>query len=393
MKLSLARLLWTAVMLPLAATAACGSSNRDLFIGSDCDKGVCDAGPTLTAPADGGDIEASPGSVPMCPVTTCSLPWATCPSSEFPCSSNLLTDDENCGGCGIRCAGSIYGTASKWSCVGGKCVFGCDLMNQRNCDDDPTNGCEVGVDYDGNNCGDCGIKCPEGTFCNEGSCVDFCAIYNLPDSCGARSCTNLQKDDANCGTCGHACDPKGPNLPALPGGMYYGCVNGLCGRTKCDAPDKADCNGDSSDGCEAQLHTKEHCGGCFDACPEGKTCGLVNGNIYACLCLDDAETYCHGMCVQIADDPDNCGGCDNICPGRNRPHFEVTCTYGACGGQCGANYADCDGLTENGCEANTSIDNRNCGACGNACLPDQVCFQGNCLVAPCDAGGPGDPTK
>ncbi len=350
--------------------------------------------PMLEGATDGGSAEASVGETLMCPVTTCSLPWATCPSSKFPCSSNLLTDDENCGGCGIRCAGFDITTASKWSCVGGKCVFGCAFMGRRNCDDDPTNGCEVSLDYDDDNCGDCGIKCPEGTFCNEGSCVDACAIYNLPDSCGGFSCTNLQKDDANCGTCGNACDPKGPNLPALGGGLYYGCVDGTCGRAKCDNPNKADCNSDLSDGCEAQLHTNEHCGGCFDACPEGKTCGWVFGSIYACLCLDDAETFCeNGGCVQLADDPNNCGGCNNVCPGRNRPHFEVTCSYGTCGGQCASNYADCDGLTENGCEANTSVDNRNCGACGNACLPDQVCFQGNCLVAPCDAGGPGDPTK
>jgi hypothetical protein len=179
--------------------------------------------------------------------------------------------------------------------------------------------------------------------------------------------------------------------------MYYGCENSNCGRKKCSVPDTADCNVDPSDGCEVTLHTNEHCNGCNDACPTGKQCGQVTFGVYACLCEDDAETFCGGFfspfCKRLDDDPQNCGGCDRICPGLYLPNFSATCTYGVCGGKCADDFADCDGLTDNGCETNTRIDNRHCGACGNACLPDQVCSGGKCLVAPCDAGAPGDPTK
>ncbi len=147
----------------------------------------------------------------MCIVTTCSSPWATCPSSEFPCSTNLLTDDENCGGCGIRCNDVTIDELKNWHCVGGRCAFACTRPWQ-NCDGDPSNGCETIVTQDPNNCGDCGVKCPAGLRCENGECVDQCARANQPDMCSGR-CTSLLFDDANCGACGNACDRTGPGEP------------------------------------------------------------------------------------------------------------------------------------------------------------------------------------
>jgi hypothetical protein len=326
----------------------------------------------------------------MCPVTTCPAGRTTCPSSKFPCDADLLHDNQNCGGCGVRCVGL---GASQWSCVAGQCVLSCDSVSgAMNCDGDATNGCEVQSYDDINNCGDCGVKCPAGETCEKGRCTDGCLAANRPDVCNG-ACTNLKLDDYNCGTCGNVCDPTGPNLPAYPG-TYYGCAGGVCGQRKCSTPNTADCNGDVADGCEATIHTNEHCGGCFDACPARKACGSVSGgSVFACLCEDDRETFCpySGTCVSLDDDPYNCGGCGRLCPGVSllRQHFMVTCTLGVCGGKCADGHADCDGLPDNGCEVDTSVDNRNCGACGNACLPDQPCSEGKCLVAPCSEG----PTK
>jgi hypothetical protein len=353
-----------------------------------------DDSPPIFAPADASveaAVEAEAVDVPMCPVTTCSLPWATCPSSKFPCDVDLLSDDNNCGECGIRCSDGSNPVVN-WTCVGGRCVFGCGLINSANCDGDPNNGCEVSTFTDKNNCGGCGIKCADGFTCNNGECINGCLQANKPDKCNG-VCTNLASDDKNCETCGNACDPTGPNLPPLPADMYYGCGGQECGRRKCKFMNAEDCNGDLNDGCETTLHTNENCGACGDACPAGKQCLPITGNVYACLCLDDEETLCGTKCKRLDDDPLNCGGCDRICPGAFRPHFSATCAHGICGGKCEDHYADCDGFTDNGCEVNTSVDNQNCGACGNACLPGQVCSEGKCLVAPCDAGAPGDPTK
>ncbi|MDF2696327.1 MAG: Tryptophan synthase alpha chain, partial [Labilithrix sp.] len=231
-----------------------------------------------------------------------------------------------------------------------------------------------------------------GFGCRRGECVNGCQQGNKPDKCNG-VCTNVVFDDKNCGTCGNVCDPTGPNLPPLPTGMYYGCQAGVCGQRRCGIPNTADCNGELSDGCEAKLHTSENCNTCGDACAPGKQCLQITGNTYGCLCDDDEETLCGTACRRLDDDPMNCGGCDRVCPGAFLPHFSVTCTNGVCGGRCGDGYADCDGLTDNGCEVDTRIDNRNCGACGHACLPGQVCSAGKCLMAPCDAGAAGGPTK
>jgi hypothetical protein len=346
--------------------------------------------PAAFSPADASaEAAAEPVDVTMCPVTTCSLPLATCPSSAFPCDVDLMNDDDNCGGCGIRCGGNNYQN-SKWSCVQGQCVFGCVGDGWHDCDNNTTNGCEVRTHFDVNNCGACGKACAPGEVCGDGRCVDPCVRAGLPDRCGA-TCKNLRTDDFNCGACGVECDRAAPGLPALPDDMYYGCSKGQCGASKCSFENWRNCNSDPSDGCEVQIFTNENCGGCGDACPAGKSCEYdINSNWYRCLC-DGGETNCGGYCTRLDDNPWSCGACGYACPGIDRPHFVATCRFGVCAGRCEDKYADCDRIGDNGCEINIYVDNRNCGACGNACAPNQVCSGGKCLVAPCESEGP--PTK
>ncbi|MDF2698328.1 MAG: Tryptophan synthase alpha chain [Labilithrix sp.] len=385
------------VCIPLASVVAC---SHPILLAEGLDAppstfGAADSGGDGNANAN---AEASVPEVPMCPVTTCAEPWATCPASKFPCDANLLSDDQNCGGCGIRCLPYDRSTHSQWSCLEGRCVMGCSYGDGssggwRDCDADPTNGCEVDTRGNVNNCGDCGAKCPEGYTCVDAVCVELCLSNGLPDKCGT-TCTDLRTDDNNCGTCGTVCPSVEPAKPTLPPDMRYGCGEKQCGAAKCNVADKANCNGDLSDGCEATLHTDQHCNGCDDACPAGQPCHYVFGTLYKCGC-DDGETLCPGSrCRRTDDDVEHCGGCFRTCPGVGLSawHFEATCTFGVCGGKCADGYADCDGRTDNGCEVNTRIDNRNCGGCEHACLPNQICSEGKCLVEPCDAGM-GDPTK
>lgn len=369
----------------LVSLAAC---SRDVLLAE---------GPSPGSPgfgSDGGaEVDASlPGQTLMCPVTTCPSSFATCPSSAFPCDVDLMTDDENCGGCGIRCTGPNIGH-SKWSCVDGKCTFSCDDPEWRNCDDNPTNGCETAT-YDVNHCGVCGNKCAAGQICYLGECMTECESRGLPDQCPdpenppELKCTDERKDDDNCGACGIHCDPLGPGQPQLPSDMYWGCGDKKCQAAKCSEDGKANCNFDLTDGCETQLFTEDNCAGCGDKCAPGQICFLNPFTGPKCICAP-GETRCFGFfCVRLDDDPNNCGGCNHRCPGGDRPHFVPTCTLGVCGGQCEETWADCDGFADNGCEVDTRFDNRNCGGCGHACSPGQVCSGGECLVAPCEPGGP-----
>jgi hypothetical protein len=391
MNVSHSRAGWAvAIVLSISAASAC-SSERDVFVGQDCERGLCDNNETFGGADAGAEASSvSPEGAPMCPVTTCTPPRTTCPTSAFPCDVDLMNDNENCGGCGIRCGTSFE---SNWRCVEGKCQFACGNAGfgtnyqGADCDHDPTNGCESNTLFDNDNCGGCGYVCPAGKSCLLGQCFsgcDFAAMYmGLPDECSG-VCTDLRFDKDNCGTCGTVCDPTGPNLPALPSDMHYGCGGGECGVSKCNDNGKANCNQDKSDGCETTLHTNQNCGFCGDTCAPGKECLPGNDNVYHCFCLDDTETLCGNKCQLLDQDPNNCGACNNLCPGTYSPHFVATCTKGICGGQCEAGYADCDGLPDNGCEIDVRIDNRHCGACGNACSANQVCADGKCQVAPCE---------
>ncbi len=354
--------------------------------------------------SDADDADAAPPAsepVAMCPVTTCSFPHATCASSEFPCDVDLLTDDENCGGCGKSCTRGInIPFAGRFSCVHGECVFGCTNINYADCDNDVANGCETKITGDALNCGACGNECPiprDGSppKCENGQCADPCA--NFPDQCGPY-CVDLRSNGKHCGACGNVCDHS--SLPPPPAHAEYGCQFSHCGQPKCVDNSWGDCNvdldSDHSDGCETSLTTTTNCGACGISCAAGQTCGKRTSasKFVQCLC-PDPSTYCpqgHPLldpCKRLDTDPTNCGACSRACPGKERPHFVVTCTLGVCGGQCAEHFEDCDALYENGCETNTLVDNRNCGACGNACAPNQVCSEGKCLVAPCEQG----PTK
>lgn len=379
-----------AIALSTLAASAC-SSDRDLFVGKDCASGFCDDNTTFVSSDAGtdGDASTAPATeVQMCAVTTCTPPRTTCPNSAFPCDVDLLNDNENCGGCGVQCGTSFD---SNWRCVEGKCQFACGNASYStdvqgaDCDNDPTNGCEANTLLDANNCGQCGFICAEGKMCYLGQCYSLCDLLGQPDECGLFNCTNTNYDDANCGACGNACDPTGPDLAALPNDMHYGCGGRQCGVSKCNDKNFANCNGDKSDGCETQVHTTENCGGCGDKCAPGKECLVGNDNLYHCTCEDDSETLCGSRCQSLTQDPYNCGACNNLCPGAYASHFVATCSNGVCGGECEAGYADCNGLPDDGCEVDVRIDSRHCGACGNTCSPGQVCADGKCLVEPCES--------
>ena len=101
--------------------------------------------------------------------------------------------------------------------------------------------------------------------------------------------------------------------------------NLVCDESGCQCTSGfADCDGDQSNGCEANLQKA-------------------------------AET---------------CGTCGTRCDNGN-------CNVGLC--ECKDGFADCDGDLGNGCEASIGDDPASCGACGHAC-PDSTCDDGRCAA-------------
>jgi hypothetical protein len=106
----------------------------------------------------------------------------------------------------------------------------------------------------------------------------------------------------------------------------------------------------------------------------------------SCAAPDSHVGLCSylGLCCDIANDPQNCGGFGFVCPAGQ------TCSSGVCSGQtsacgigrigafcnldAGISFACCPGV---GC-TDTNIDPANCGGCNNACAIGQSCVAGTC---------------
>ncbi|MGM0556168.1 MAG: hypothetical protein ACQEVA_07300 [Myxococcota bacterium] len=161
------------------------------------------------------------------------------------------------------------------------------------------------------------------------------------------------------------------------------------GFTGC-AGDTADCDGDPSNGCEVDLSTSpDNCGTC------GNTCSDVNGtstcDAGSCVITCDAsygdcDSDPLNGCEEDLSAIPNCGACGEDC---SLPNATSTCDEQACSFQaCDPGYADCDNDPQaNGCEINTEIDLRNCGACGSICdypFASETCTSGQCEFQGCD---------
>jgi hypothetical protein len=175
----------------------------------------------------------------QCGKLVCNYPWQNCNGDlEDGCEVNVeneiepgLLDPAHCGGCGIKCA-------PEEECrrlVGGEIACRC-RPNETMCGYPENYSC-VDTSSNPKHCGLCNYKCPfvdlrgrhQTATCTKGVCGTECdpgwgdCNDNPADGCE----TNLTYDGANCGACGNRCSS----------GLGQPCIDGRCLTVECDAGD------------------------------------------------------------------------------------------------------------------------------------------------------------
>ena len=143
----------------------------------------------------------------------------------------------------------------------------------------------------------------------------------------------------------------------------------------------ADCDHDPSNGCEADLNSKQHCGACGVAC-QTPDCSCDNGKLT--LHCDSSHADCdgdvrNGCEIDVSSNMQHCGACKRLCHTNGHDAMRASCVAGRCQIECEPRISpevDCDGNPDNGCETYLNFDAQNCGKCGNKCAR---CEAGVCM--------------
>ena len=240
---------------------------------------------------------------------------SSCNDNQSVCMTNLEmlacinNDQPHYCGCtsestGIDCT-ILANITSGATCENSKCQFQCQY-GYGDCNKNASDGCEISLFNNIQNCGQCGRKCPDyknaTTSCVNQSCTFNC-INNNYSKCND-GCFNLNNTPNHCGNCDESC--KEP-LEFSTISYNQSCYNGQCrlcgpGQTACFDKYCADLTGDDNNcgECGYQCGSDQACqnGKCIvTACNEGKVhvnVKLRDGNIEEidATCISNEKDFC-----------------------------------------------------------------------------------------------------
>jgi hypothetical protein len=250
-----------------------------------------------------------------CAVATCNPNFGNCDGlASNGCEVNTTTSVANCGACGSACA---LPNATP-VCTAGACAIGSCSAGFGNCNGRTSDGCETPTTTN-TNCGACGTRCAAGTFCSAGACVSSCPTGTT--YCSATgSCINLQTNPDNCGRCGNVC-ASAPHVIRT-------CMVGTCGGS-CESG-YGNCDGNAGNGCETSLTTSlTNCGACNNVCRLANATPVCAAGACAIGACYPGFANCNGTTsdgceASLQSDTRNCGACGRAC-GTGQ-----VCRFGSC---------------------------------------------------------------
>jgi len=275
---------------------------------------------------------------------------------------NLLTDSNNCGGCGFSVP---FGE----TCIQGK--FSGSLGRDTN-SSSPTPATTTPSHPTGTTITGSPVTPPDTTPVTPAATQTSCRSGLT--LCGGY-CKDLQTDSRNCGSCWFVC-PTGEscqNAWCLEAGK--GSNTGSSGAV----PDGVSCETGQtlcSNSCVDLFTNRKNCGVCGRSCGTTEIC--VNARCGP-ACTGSGTTLCNDKCVDLDTDMENCGTCGTECETFLPNAKGSLCSSGECKiSGCKTDYADCDKNVANGCEVYLRNSAANCGSCGKTCLSGQVCYNMKC---------------
>jgi hypothetical protein len=127
------------------------------------------------------------------------------------------------------------------------------------------------------------------------------------------------------------------------------CVSGECAVATCQ-PGRAECDGRSDNGCEADLLAPETCGSCTTSCPSSAPYCGNDGTLIRCLVqCPPGQATCGKSCVDVSGSVEHCGDCTTKCGATTIANADPACVDSKCTAKCRAGQDLCGADISAGC--------------------------------------------